>query len=139
MSQSLRRSCCLREKLRPRSSAVPKLSQHSYRAFSLGSPRLEKHQQQQENHRKDSFGTRLRAALHKTRIEWYTIPVFVGIGFLGATQFYKVTQREKARQDEEDRLSTYSDGGDHEPERPKKRKRIRPSGPWLASFSDIYW
>jgi phosphatidylserine decarboxylase len=141
MSQSLRRSRCLRENIRPRSSRAPKLSPHSYRAFSLGSPRFDKHQQQQqqeqqqENRQNEPFGTRLRAALRKTRIEWYTIPVFAGIGFLGATHLYKVTQREKARQEEEDRLSVYSDGGDQEPGRPKKRRRIRPSGPWSVSFS----
>jgi phosphatidylserine decarboxylase len=104
-----------------------------HRGFRTAPPRFNNHEQQQEKYRKESFGARLKTALNKTRIEWYTIPVVAGIGFLGATQFYKVTQREKARQEEENRLNAYSDGGDHEPHepgRPKKRKRIRPSGPW---------
>ena len=58
------------------------------------------------------------------------IPAAAGIGFLGATQFYKVTQREAAKAEEEDRASVYSNGDDEDPQKPKKRKRIRPSGPW---------
>ena len=91
--------------------------------------------QAQENGQKGSFGTRLREALGKTEIKWYPIPVGVGIGFLGALQFYKVQQREKRRQEEEE-SSRYGSGGEPEgPEgRPKRRKRIRPSGPWTVQL-----
>lgn len=78
---------------------------------------------------KESFGTRLRAALNDTKIEWYPIPVGLGIGSLGLLQFYKVREREKARQIEEEQWETGS-GGNGDDGRPKKRPRIRPSGPW---------
>lgn len=76
---------------------------------------------------RDSFGTRLRRALEETKIRWYPIPVGLGIGFLALVQFYRVNQREKARQrdDEED---------DDTEGWPKTRKRIRPTGPWF-----VYW
>lgn len=57
----------------------------------------------------------------------------LGIGFLGAVQFYRVRKREKRRQQEEadalDVEETHNNEGEHTG-RPKKRKRIRPSGPW---------
>jgi phosphatidylserine decarboxylase len=85
--------------------------------------------------RKESFGSRLGAALGRTRIEWYWIPATAGIAFLGGVQFYRVYAREQAKREEEERASNYSDGEEwEEPEpgkKPKKRKRIRPSGPWL--------
>lgn len=86
-----------------------------------------------------SFGTRLRKALAETKIKWYPIPVGLGIGFLGLVQFYKVNEREKIRQREEYEendayvRSTGSSGDGEErdrEDRPKKRKRIRPTGPW---------
>jgi phosphatidylserine decarboxylase len=94
----------------------------------------------QQAHYKDSFGTRLRKALSETRIKWYPIPVGLGIGFLGLVQFYKVNERERLRRDEEWEddgyvKSTGSSGGngDRSPGgTPKRRERIRPSGPWLA-------
>lgn len=61
----------------------------------------------------------------------------MGIAFLGATHFYHVTarERERIRREEEERDSAY--GSDEEGEqqngkRPKKRPRIRPSGPWAV-------
>jgi phosphatidylserine decarboxylase len=86
---------------------------------------------EQQQHKKDSFGARLRYALNNTRIQWYAIPAAAGIGFLGAFQFFKVTQRENALREEEERAA-YNNGDDEDPKRPKKRKRIRPSGPWLV-------
>src|ERR1700760_713091 len=80
---------------------------------------------------KTPFRTRLGTALRNTRIQWYTIPVGAGIAFLGAVQLFKVSERERARIEEE-RNSAYSENGDQKPEKPKRRKRIRPSGPWLA-------
>lgn len=52
------------------------------------------------------------------KIEWYPIPIALGVGFLGLMQGYKVYTREEKQED-----------GDLEP-KPKKRARIRPEGPW---------
>ncbi len=81
---------------------------------------------------KDHFRSRLLTALRNTKTDWSPIPVGVGIAFLGAFQFYRVRERERKRQDQED-LQSNEDGGSPEDGhgRPKKRKRIRPSGPWL--------
>ena len=80
------------------------------------------------------FRTRLRASLRKTKVEWKPIPVALGIGFLGAVQFYRIRQREQRRQLEEDEEARSQNEGhgseDEEKGRPKKRKRIKPSGPW---------
>lgn len=61
------------------------------------------------------FGQRLGDALRRTKIQWYQIPVGLGIGFLGLVQFYKVSARERENQE----------GG-----KPKPRARITPEGPW---------
>ena len=100
----------------------------SSRAFTSSSYYREQRQQQQ--HRKSSFYSRLRTALRNTKTEWYPIPIGEGIAFLGFAQFYRVQQREKAAQDEEARSGGEGEGGGSG--RPKKRKRIRPSGPWYA-------
>jgi len=57
--------------------------------------------------------------------------VALGIGFLGGVQFYRIQQREKRRKEEEDEEARIVDEerGDSRV-RPKRRKRIRPSGPW---------
>ncbi|KAH0543253.1 hypothetical protein FGG08_002417 [Glutinoglossum americanum] len=91
------------------------------RNFSSSARRYE--QGQKQRHR-ESFWKRLRFALRNTRIEWYPIPVGLGIGFLGFAQLYRVRQR-KAREEEERRLDRYGEDG-----RPTKRQKIRPSGPW---------
>lgn len=81
-----------------------------------------------QQHRKEGFGTRLREAL-ATKIQWYPIPVGVGVGFLGFLQFQRVRERERQRIEEEARAyeeeQALSNGT-----RPKRRPRIRPSGPW---------
>lgn len=92
---------------------------------------------------KESFGARLRKALRDTKIKWYPIPAAVGIGFLGLGQLYRVNEREKAkrREDwEEDRFlkSTGSDENDSNitsGRKPKRRERIRPTGPWFVHTS----
>jgi len=89
-------------------------------------------EQQQHHSKKEPFGARLRYALNNTRIQWYAIPAAAGIGFLGAFQFFKVTQRENALREDEERASASNNGGDEDPI-PKKRKRIRPSGPWSVN------
>ena len=83
----------------------------------------------QEQHQNNGrFGTRLSTALGNTKVQWkYRIPIGLGIGFLGAVQFYRVQEREKKRrQEEQDALESTEDSKG----RPRKRKRIRPSGPW---------
>ena len=100
------------------------------------------HRQQKEY--RDSFGTRLRKALGETRVKWYPIPVGLGIGFLGLGQLYRINQREKARRrdeewEEDGQLSFSGSRIDGEPgNRPKRRERIRPTGPWWV-FSGISW
>jgi phosphatidylserine decarboxylase len=82
--------------------------------------------------------------LGETKIKWYPIPVGLGIGFLGLVQFYKVNGRERSRREEEwendGYLKSTGSGGENGDEsiggRPKRRERIRPSGPWFVpSFS----
>jgi hypothetical protein len=70
----------------------------------------------------DSFTSRLRSAWGRTQIQWKPIPVGLGIGFLGFVQFYRIQQREKLKDKEGD--------GEDGNGKPKKRQRIRPSGPW---------
>ncbi|KFY06018.1 hypothetical protein V491_08905, partial [Pseudogymnoascus sp. VKM F-3775] len=83
------------------------------RPFSTGKGGKRKQEQGEPFHR------RLGRALRDTRIRWYPIPAALGIGFLGLAQLYKVNEREKkARREEE------------EGEKPYRRKRIRPTGPW---------
>lgn len=91
------------------------------RSFSSSRPL---HEQQ---HRKESFRSRLGAALGKTRIKWEPIPIALGVGFLGAFQLYRIQRREKHTQAEQDRGEDVDQQG-----RPKKRERIRPSGPWTV-------
>ncbi|KAL8824826.1 MAG: hypothetical protein Q9191_004793 [Dirinaria sp. TL-2023a] len=88
--------------------------------------------QNQDTPNSGPFRTRLRTALKKTRIEWRPIPVALGIGFLGGVQFYRVQRREKKRleEEEETRLAEEHDKDGDSKGKPKKRKRIRPSGPW---------
>ncbi|KAF5680943.1 phosphatidylserine decarboxylase [Fusarium bulbicola] len=75
------------------------------------------------------FSQRLGEAMRNTKIQWYRIPVGLGIGFLGLVQFYKVSSREKERLENED--------GQEGSKAPKKRPRIRPDGPWLSlDFGD---
>ncbi|CAK7208607.1 phosphatidylserine decarboxylase 1 [Sporothrix curviconia] len=74
----------------------------------------------QKAFRRPRFSARLRHALKNSKIQWYRIPVGLGIGFLGLVQFYKVRNR-KAEEGE--------NGGEAAP-KPKKRPRIRPDGPW---------
>jgi len=69
----------------------------------------------QQSHR-----PRADSKVQDSKIRWYPIPVGLGVGFLGLVQFYKVYTREQEKQAE-----------DGEPgQRPKKRPRVRPDGPW---------
>ena len=68
--------------------------------------------------KRPKFSHRLAEALKNSKIQWYQIPVGLGIGFLGLVQFYKVSARERRNIE------------DGEETTPKKRQRIRPDGPW---------
>lgn len=70
-----------------------------------------------------SFFTRLKSAWNETPIKWYPIPVGLGIGYLGFKRYTQVMQRERQRIEDEQS----SDNGD---EPPKKRRKVRMSGPW---------
>lgn len=75
------------------------------------------------------FSQRLGEAMRNTKIQWYQIPVGLGVGFLGLVQFYKVSSREKEKQ-REALEGVYEDG-----RRPKRRPRVRPDGPWYDFLS----
>lgn len=112
--QSLERTCIFCQQTRP------------FPQFST-SARAGREQHQH----KGPFGTRLRTALRDTKIQWkYRIPVGLGIGFLGAVQLYRVQEREKKRHQEEQEEQNTLDSTEDSKGRPKKRKIIRPSGPW---------
>lgn len=111
---------------------------HRSRPFSSSSW----HSQWQKTDYKQSFGTRLRKALGETKIKWYPIPVGVGIGFLGLGQLYRVNKREKvkirAEELEDDGYVNFGaqngTRGQNGEGRPKRRDRIRPTGPWFVSL-----
>ena len=83
----------------------------------------------QQTPKRPRFSTRLRDALSKSKIQWYQIPVGVGIGFVGLMHLYKVTKREREKKELEQQQDAEGGNGG---KRPKKRPRIRPDGPWLA-------
>jgi phosphatidylserine decarboxylase len=91
---------------------------------------------QQKAGSNESFGTRLGKAWRGTKIAWYPIPVGLGIGFLGFAQFWRVRAREQERQRSAIAASVGGgeDGGEGGPGRPRKRERIRPSGPWQVQI-----
>lgn len=104
---------------------------HKTRHFSHSSPRYS----QKGPQYKDSFGSRLRRALGETKIKWAPIPVGLGISFLGLIQLYRINEREKARlREEEDANSAGNGNGDGVEGRPKRRERIRPTGPWSVEI-----
>ncbi|OAL56326.1 phosphatidylserine decarboxylase [Pyrenochaeta sp. DS3sAY3a] len=85
----------------------------------------------QSSHRKESFRSRLNSALKNTTIKWEPIPIALGVAFLGAFQIYRIQRREqhtKAERDEDSKIELDPQG------RPKKRERIRPSGPWTVQI-----
>ena len=76
---------------------------------------------------KGSFGSRLRIALRHTKVEWYPIPVGLGIGLIGLIQIYRMQRTEKERE-------AWEAGDDGMGKRPPRRPRVRPSGPWHVQF-----
>ncbi|RSL57152.1 hypothetical protein CEP54_008427 [Fusarium duplospermum] len=93
-----------------RSRCLPRPSLSSFRTFASNSGK------------RPRFSQRLGEAMRNTKIQWYRIPVGLGIGFLGLVQFYKVSAREKERREIED--------GQESTKTPKRRPRVRPDGPW---------
>lgn len=69
------------------------------------------------------FSQRLGDALKNSKIQWYQIPVGLGIGFLGLVQFYKVSSREREKQRQ-------LENGEFEDGTPVKRPRVKLEGPW---------
>ena len=82
---------------------------------------------------REPFRSRLRRALGDTKVEWRPIPVGLGIGFLGVLQVYRIQHRNKsnltANQNEHEGGGSDQNTAIDET-KPKKRKKIRPSGPW---------
>ena len=79
------------------------------------------------------FRTRLKTAVRRTKAQWKPIPVGLGIAFLGAVQFSRVREQAKRKQQEEDEVRKANEVCNEDVEtkgRPRKRDRIRPSGPW---------
>ena len=54
----------------------------------------------------------------------------LGIGFLGLLQMYRVNRREKRRREDEEQEELLREKQSHVEGRPRKRKRVRPDGPW---------
>lgn len=80
------------------------------------------------NHgKRPKFSQRLGDALRNSKIQWYQIPVGLGIGFLGLVQFYKVSSREKEKQ-------SRIENGEFEGS-PTRRPKVRPEGPWYVACS----
>ncbi|KAF2995194.1 phosphatidylserine decarboxylase 1 [Curvularia kusanoi] len=126
MASPCSRQVLLRASTRRRPAALPhstcaRAPAYPSRNFSSSRPL---HEQQ---HRKESFRSRLGAALGKTKIKWEPIPIALGVGFLGAFQLYRIQKRDKHTQTELDRGEDVDQHG-----RPKPRDRIRPSGPWTV-------
>ncbi|KAK5995872.1 Phosphatidylserine decarboxylase proenzyme 1 [Cladobotryum mycophilum] len=79
------------------------------------SPSSTRHFSSSNSGKRPRFSQRLGEALRNSKIQWYQIPVGLGIGFLGLVQFYKVQAREREKQDGQ---------------APKPRPKVRPDGPW---------
>ncbi|KAB8069106.1 phosphatidylserine decarboxylase-domain-containing protein [Aspergillus leporis] len=101
----------------------------SARQFSKSWKQYQNQNQNQNSQENPSpkgfFGSRLRFALRNTKVEWYPIPVGLGIGLLGILHFYKSqrAERERLEREAEDEITN-----------PPPRHRIRPSGPWQVQI-----
>lgn len=96
---------------RPQPSRTPTFSPCSTRTFSS-----------HNSGKRPRFSQRLGEALRSTKIQWYQIPIGLGIGFLGLVQFYRVSAREQKQRELDGELE---EGG-----KPRRRPRVRPEGPW---------
>ena len=109
----------------------PGAKQFSSSAKSWKQQQQQQHQQENYNYGNSTnrgFGSRLRSALRKTKVEWYPIPVGLGIGLIGLLQYYKSQRAERLRIEREESGEAWELG------RPPPRPRIRPSGPWQVQF-----
>ncbi|KAI9373106.1 phosphatidylserine decarboxylase-domain-containing protein [Aspergillus egyptiacus] len=86
--------------------------------------------QNQNGSSRSSFGSRLRFALRNTKVEWYPIPVGLGIGLLGILHYYKSQRNERIRQEREAEAT----GESFDFSKPPSRPKIRPSGPWQVQI-----
>lgn len=101
----------------------------SVRRFSSQSWRQYQKDNNHENHARGGFGSRLRFALRNTKVEWYPIPIGLGIGLLGVLHFYKSQRAER------NRIARDASGEDWENgSRPPKRPRVVPTGSWQVQF-----
>lgn len=99
----------------PNSLQPARQSPNTIRGFSSGSGK------------RPRFSQRLGDALRNSKIQWYQIPVGLGIGFLGLVQFYKVSSREREKQRK-------AENGEFEEGSPTKRPRVKLEGPWYATL-----
>lgn len=82
-----------------------------------------------ENNTKGGFGSRLRFALRNTKVEWYPIPVGLGIGLLGLLSFYRSHRAERERLAQDAVGDEWENGA-----RPPRRPRIVPTGSWQVQI-----
>lgn len=64
---------------------------------------------------------------------WQPIPIALGIAFLGAFQLYRISVRDR-RKEEQQWHEQHPDDDNDGPLHPKRRPRIRPSGPWSVQI-----
>lgn len=106
------------------------------RSFATTSWRSHGQDSTDGNGPKESFRTRLGAALGKTKIEWYPIPVGLGIAFLGLTQMFKLQQWRREQEQERDQAQGHSQQADASTDNQTasstswNRGGVRPSNPW---------
>lgn len=90
---------------------------------------------QSPHHRKESFSARVGTAWRSTKVVWRPIPIALGVTFLGAFQAYRIRNRNLLYEEEEwRRRSEHPDEYESNGLRPKRRERIRPSGPWTVQI-----
>ena len=87
-----------------------------------------------QQHRKASFSSRLASAWRSTPIKWRPISVGAGIAFLGVFQIVRIQERHRRQQEAEWHQSNGEDDEVDLSGRPKRRERIRPSGPWSVQI-----
>lgn len=101
----------------------------SVRQFSSKSWRQYQKDHDSEKQHKSGFGSRLRFALRNTKVEWYPIPVGLGIGLLGLLHFYKSQRADRDRADREGSEDAWENGA-----RPPRRPRVVPTGSWQVQI-----
>lgn len=87
---------------------------------------------EQQAHRKEAFSSRLRSRLAATPVKWRPIPIGLGIASLGVLQFFRIQQRRK--EEEWFHTDAQQQVEENGKTKPRKRDRIRPSGPWQVQI-----